>query len=176
LSIVSTKKQNFASPPAPNTLSGELAPIFPGSSVAQQQSNSKRHQQNFKEINVFNIKTVLLAALLGAFALPAFADDPSCESCVLPNDKWSFEFAGSDSVVDTVVTPGEIINQAQLASGGRASDKNRSNFQQITTSVVETTTNYFEAINPQGKRAAGEDVTETFTNVISSETVKIKIK
>jgi hypothetical protein len=134
---------------------------------------------------------VVLGGFAMSFAVPVLADDPPVEGsecvsgCSLQNNNWSFGAPvelGSESFVYKDTSEDEI-NQANVASGGKASDKNQSNFLVETTTVIDYTvsTTSQDHINPgnqvNNQPGGGPKITETTTiDSESTSTTKSHIK
>jgi len=115
------------------------------------------------------ISKSLIALALFAVSAPAFAS----ELPALPNNQWYYE-EGATTVGPevTTVTESDVYNQAFLKSGGKASDKNKANFKDVTTTVSQTTTTEYDAYNPADRHVADHDATLTDTVIISEATEK----
>ena len=94
----------------------------------------------------------------------------------LPNSQWSYGTPTVETDTETKTTGERDFNRAAEASGGRASDRNRSDFRETTTQEVTTTTTTTPALNPQGKVVDDKTrVDETVTYGEETTTVE-KIK
>jgi len=93
----------------------------------------------------------------------------------LPNNFWSY---GTPTVETDTKTKTETrdFNRAAEASGGRASDRNRSDFRETTTQETTTTTTTTPALNPQGKVVEDKARVEETVTVGETTTTVEKIK
>jgi hypothetical protein len=114
---------------------------------------------------LMNVKTLGAAVIAMVAASSAMAELPE-----LPNDKWGY--GPTTTTTDTATqVESKDFNRAAVASGGRASDRNKSNFRETTETTTTTTTETTPAINPGGKVDQSKSVTDTNTETSSTVTV-----